>query len=722
MKKILNHPTIKVAFLLVMASLLCFSFYDYSSTNEKRMEENYQSITEKSNQQSNAVVQEKLKDKLHILEAYALLLSQSGDITSDASFQKLQPLIQNEAFTQTAITNANGITYIKDHEPMDSFNQSAYLEGMKGNTQISNSMYTPLDHQEVIVMSVPIYKEDIIIGVLHAALPANLKDALELSFLFGNVSSFLIQSDGKNLTPTEDYDSDFFSTLKNEQMHQDLQQKKQGYFTLEQEGKTQYACYSPINGTNWFLVSILPYSTAETIGHNLDQTLLLAGKIGIILLFIYFYFFYLQYQGARDVKTINQHLDAVIANTPGTSYQHVIHKPETIIFFKQRHNLLAGYTKEEIYQLVKTDIFSLINHEDYEALQKSLDHLAPNTVVSNTYRITNKNQRIQWILDQRQRVSQENEDVYYVETLDITEIKQTQERLKISEERYQLILRETRSVIFEWNLEIDQITFSDLWKTSYGYPTVLNDFLVLTNQRFLDTQHSYIPLIEALISGQKNSDQIECILPKADGELVWVKIFAKAIHDDQGYLLRIVGSISDIHQEKQRTMQLMERAQRDGLTKVYNRITIESLINQEIERHPHQNHVIFVIDIDDFKSINDTLGHTAGDEALAEFSAALTSCFRSDDIIGRIGGDEFVVFMKHLDHLDHLQIEAKCQRLLDALSQIHLRADSDYHLHCSIGIALHPVDGDTYQSMFECADRRLYLAKKQGKSTYIYQD
>ena len=732
MKKILSNQYIKGVFLLVMAALLYASFFDYSVNNERRIKNNLKSITEENNQQTNVAVSEKLEDEIHILESYASLISYQDDITSDAAFQELEPLLDTELFSRVAVTNAKGISYTSDHFQHDTRDRDYYIEGMKGNTCISNNTKSVVDQSDVIVISVPVYKQKSIIGVLRATIDTKvLHEYFELSFLSGNVSSFLIQRDGLNLTPQGDNDHNFFTMLESHhnesslitKMKEDLARGKAGSITFLLNDKVRYAYYSPVAHTSWFMLTILPYATVEAeTDFDFQQTLLLAGKITAILLVTYIYFFYLQVKGSRAVKQMNKQMDAIISNTPGTSYKHELDKPETIVFFKEDKRLLAGYSKEEILTLIKEDIDQLIFKDDLDVLYTSLGNCEVNAVISNTYRIRNKQNEVQWFFDQRQVIQEGNKLFYYVEVLDITGMKMTQEQLKISEERYQLILRETESVIFEWNMYIDQITFSDLWTSKYGYPNVLDHFLTLTNQYFENQPHSYIPLIEHIVAGATESDQIECILPKADGEEVWVRIFAKAILDDQGYLLRLVGSISDINQEKQESMQLLERAQRDGLTRVYNRITLEHLVGVELAAHSNMAHIMFVIDIDDFKSINDTLGHACGDEALMKFSEALKSCFRKEDAVGRIGGDEFVVFMRYPGENIEEQIERKCEMFLSAISRIRLSQNDAYQMRCSIGVSMYPHDGNSYAELFRYADKRLYQAKKNGKNTFTYHD
>lgn len=728
MTKILNNNTVKILFLLIMTTLLCFSFFDYSYTNERRIEDNLKSLVEENNQQTNISVSDKLEDQIAILQSYAKIIAYFDDITSDAAFEELASLQDTEFFIRVAVTNAEGISYTSDHFQHDSTQRAYYIEGKKGNSYISNVMESMIDQSQVIIMSVPIYKDQQFAGVLRATMDINeLNEYFELSFLSGNVSSYLIQSDGLNLITKKN----FFDTLKQgnnsndiiEAMQNDLEKKQKGSITFQLEDNTRYAYYSPIANADWYMLTILPQTTVQDeMEYNLKQTLLLAVKITSILLLIYIYFFYLHYRGSQEVKKMNKQMDAIISNTPGSSYKHEVTKPESIQFFKQDDRLIAGYTKEEINALIKKDIYALISTEDYLLLLDSLQELEPNTVKSNTYRIKNKQNQIQWIFDQRQIINEENKSSYYVEVLDITEMKNVQEQLMISEERYQMILKETESVIFEWNTYTDQISFSDLWTSKYGYPNRLDDFLGFTSKYFEQRENSYIPLIESMVAGKVISDQIECILPKANGEEVWVKIFAKAILNDQGYLLRIVGSISDISQEKQASIQLLERAQKDGLTMTYNRVTLEKLITQEIEKHPEQCHIMFVMDIDNFKLINDTLGHSCGDEALRKFSSALISNFRENDIVGRLGGDEFSVFMRYPNEHTSEQIESKCRSFLMAISKISLSKNESHRIQCSIGIATYPADGKTYQQLYECADRRMYEAKNRGKNTFIYKD
>lgn len=729
MKKILNSLSFKLVFLITLIVFLFFTFFDYNYRNEKSIEGNLKSITEENNEQLNVAISNKLMDEIHILQAYASVIAMQDDITNDASFTKLNELMEYEMFTRIAVSTPDGTSYTNDHFQHDSSDREYFKEGMKGNFYISNKIASVLDAREVIVMSVPIFRDERVIGVLRATINIDLlHEYFALSIFSGEVSSYIIQSDGLNLTLDEGDAPNFLAVLDENQnkpealqkMTDDLAQGKQGSIEFCLNGKNRYAFYSPVNHTDWFILTTLPYALVDNQLHtDLSRTIILAIKIFLTLIIGGLYILYLQRENAHNVKNINKRLDAIIANTPGTGFRHEVGNPETVAFFNTGRRTFAGYTKEEIISLIKTDIDKLIYPEDLMNLRKNLREQADTNAV-NTYRILDKQNKIHWIYDQRHVIWENGKQMHYVVVLDITEMRSTQEQLKISEERYQMVLQETQSVIFEWNVFEDSITLSNVWTKTYGYPNVIKNFLTMTQRRFAESENSYIPLIESLSTG-KERDQIDCLLPKANGEEVWIRIIAKAIQDEQGYLLRIVGSISDINQEKQTTMKLMERAQRDGLTNIYNRVTTEAMINQIMQEHPHDQHVFFVIDIDDFKSINDTLGHTSGDEALTKISKALQSCLRRDDVIGRIGGDEFVVFLKQVKALRAASLKQKSEMLLEALSNIQLSQNPQYRIKCSIGIATHPQDGHSYQELFKKADKHLYIAKKQGKSTYIFE-
>lgn len=160
---------------------------------------------------------------------------------------------------------------------------------------------------------------------------------------------------------------------------------------------------------------------------------------------------------------------------------------------------------------------------------------------------------------------------------------------------------------------------------------------------------------------------------------------------------------------------LISIAQMDPLTNVYNKEATQKLIDQKLE--DDQEHCFLILDIDDFKSVNDNYGHIVGDKVLIQLAQLFKTHFRQNDIVGRIGGDEFIVFIN-----DRAVGEKRVQDLIEKVNQIHIDELENLQLSISVGIAYAPSQGTTFQELYRNADHALYQRKRTGKNGYnVYQ-
>ena len=197
----------------------------------------------------------------------------------------------------------------------------------------------------------------------------------------------------------------------------------------------------------------------------------------------------------------------------------------------------------------------------------------------------------------------------------------------------------------------------------------------------------------------------------------WVHNEIRFLTDvDNGHLCVIL-SAKDIDTEKAEEQKLFEAARMDKMTMLLNRETTMEEMHKILEEDATKQHVLYMIDIDNFKSLNDTLGHQAGDEFLKELAAVVKRCFRESDIIGRIGGDEFFVFMQNVPNKEVM--ERKAQELLEAMQSVCSRY-SEVSLSGSIGISTYPKKGITVEELYGQADMALYDAKRKGKNQYVF--
>ena len=167
------------------------------------------------------------------------------------------------------------------------------------------------------------------------------------------------------------------------------------------------------------------------------------------------------------------------------------------------------------------------------------------------------------------------------------------------------------------------------------------------------------------------------------------------------------------------SMELQNKAETDLLTELLNKISTENKIKEYLEGEGRdKTSMMCVLDIDNFKKINDTMGHAFGDEVLATLGKRIRTEFRVTDIIGRTGGDEFIIFLKDLK--DDAVIEREAGRVGGFFKDFTVGTYTKYSPTASIGAAIYPRDGSDYESMYKAADTALYKAKKRGKNQLAF--
>lgn len=197
----------------------------------------------------------------------------------------------------------------------------------------------------------------------------------------------------------------------------------------------------------------------------------------------------------------------------------------------------------------------------------------------------------------------------------------------------------------------------------------------------------------------------------------WVSVFITKESDtlSSDYLLCL---IQDIEERKKNEDKLRLEAEKDPLTQLYNKTTVKSLIEETFEKASSGQHALIIIDIDNFKIINDTRGHVVGDQILLAFAAELNKNFRETDILGRAGGDEFIVLLKNVQSV--AMVCDKLQRLSSSFKKYGIDHGFPGRLSMSIGVAMFNKDGKVYEELFKKADAALYEAKRNGKDQYKF--
>jgi diguanylate cyclase (GGDEF)-like protein/PAS domain S-box-containing protein len=215
-------------------------------------------------------------------------------------------------------------------------------------------------------------------------------------------------------------------------------------------------------------------------------------------------------------------------------------------------------------------------------------------------------------------------------------------------------------------------------------------------------------------AGMLNGVEVE--LRRIDGARVWVLQNLALV--GQGENAMIHATVVDISDRKRAEEQIEFHAYHDVLTHLPNRrlFTDRLALGINRARRSGRSLAVMFIDLDHFKTVNDTLGHTSGDELLLEMSQRLRDCIREDDTVARLGGDEFTIILSELRHPEDAAQVA--QKILEAVQVPMTIAGAPIDLSASIGIALYPVDGFDVETLLRNADSAMYRAKESGRNNY----
>ena len=211
----------------------------------------------------------------------------------------------------------------------------------------------------------------------------------------------------------------------------------------------------------------------------------------------------------------------------------------------------------------------------------------------------------------------------------------------------------------------------------------------------------------------------EFMISKDSEQYYWMRITARIVKLESDDSIHILVYRQNIDSEKRREQEMLLLAQTDEMTGLLTKSATRRRINELLNEYPDEHFAYFIFDIDNFKQANDQFGHAFGDTVIRAFTQILLDYFRKDDTLGRIGGDEFVAFVRGVDRAGATERAGQLSR---ALCRTHTNGGISWKLSASIGVALSPEHGSDAVALFKSADTALYQSKKQGKNGYTVLD
>jgi diguanylate cyclase (GGDEF)-like protein/PAS domain S-box-containing protein len=212
----------------------------------------------------------------------------------------------------------------------------------------------------------------------------------------------------------------------------------------------------------------------------------------------------------------------------------------------------------------------------------------------------------------------------------------------------------------------------------------------------------------------------ETVEQHKDGTLFNVQQTVTPIRDGEGEISHFISILEDITAQKKTEAKIQRMAHYDGLTDLPNRALFYDRLRQVLilaKRDRHMSALMF-LDLDRFKTVNDTLGHHVGDLLLQEVAVRLKACVRESDTVARLAGDEFTVLLPHVEK--HEDAAAVAEKIIAALAEPFLLDGREVHSGGSMGIAVYPEDASDDEALIKCADTAMYIAKKKGRGTFCF--
>lgn len=305
--------------------------------------------------------------------------------------------------------------------------------------------------------------------------------------------------------------------------------------------------------------------------------------------------------------------------------------------------------------------------------------------------------------------------IVYVYRGMLTKIREQTLKLQKSEERYRILEENSNEAFFEYDLA------SRVFSTGEQTQRMFQINPELTREESEQLVHPvdrpfYRDYLDSIEARQPLCDLEMRIRARGSEQYQWFRMHPVEVRKPGEVRTRIIGKLMDITGQKLRMEELTKKSQVDFLTDVYNRESIVSFVNNQLQEDNHTKHAFLILDLDKFKEINDTYGHDAGDEVLITFAGLLKNFFRKNDFVGRIGGDEFVVFMVNAGGREQVEKRLKAFGTAFELQ----RETARYPLAgCSVGVALFPDEGDSFETLYKAADVALYQAKGGGAACNI---
>lgn len=746
-----RHVIISSIILMIVAlSMMILFLYDFArEINRNQLtvgNERLREVSEISAKFTKFVVTE----KMFFMGNVAKHLASREDLKSPETIAYLASLAEGNDFARLAVDFFDGTSYTTDGHIVD-ISDMGYIERARyGQPFFTDTLVTKIDGVPCISIIVPIKKDGVVVAAARGTIYTHrFSEILNVGFfdgegyfhLFNSNGGYLSSLNDKNfLLPEQNYydsiDQFIYATgYSAEKIKDDIKNFRTGNAIYSCNNEERYAQYLPIGIQDWYLTVVTPKWVIDKNSQVIQKSAItLILRTAFVLLLAFLFILYVMRKSRKLISEVNEEL--------------LISKQQYRFMLERSNNIIFEYT-------VKTK--SLEYSENFQELfnREATSGVMPQLIIDSKYvhpeDMSSLEAIYQSIQDKKMSLQVEmriidrngvyiwcsvtiatffDEDKMPVKILGVIEninYKKEQEKKYNDIQTYIKALDSDNIHLVEVNLSqncyirgYEEIIATNQISCNNDYTTI---------QKLLASQYKIIPhffknnSIEKLMTeyntGHTDFEIISDFIK--NGKTLWCLHKYIIYLDPKTTDLCAIISVRDVTEQKKKELALLDQAQKDQLTGLYNKTSTENHIKDFLSDSSNVgDHALIIIDIDNFKTINDTLGHLYGDIVLTRLADKLKPIFRKSDIIGRIGGDEFFVFMKNFANPE--VVKEKAQEICEAFRNSYSEDEVTCNISASVGIALYPVHGTDFTTLYHNADAALYVAKNQGKNSYSVYD
>lgn len=592
-----RNVSIMALFVIVLFMVAIQFFFEYKENVENTIYDSmYKSLRLEANQNA-SIVSDFMDNSLEQMDNFALLFSIFDDVHDKEALDVLTKIKVESNFDTLRLTSLDGTSIGANGSVINIANREHFLNALKGQSTISDNLFSYFDEEKIIVICSPIFKNGEVVGAINGSINVSRIEELLGNFRFdgyGYVS--LAKSSGKYIATTNanEYRSNLLELLRNVEYKNGSYNTIIDAFNMEESGSAEYYVngelryvnYLPLGINDWYLFQVVKHEYIDNMASIYNQYALKAiANIALIIILICSVIFVLLYvlkiNGERNLLKLNALINAVPG---GVSEITVTNNQIKMLYASDGYRKLMKLKKDE-----------------------SLDFL------SNV------------CLEDR---------------------------------------KDLRAVIIN--------SFNNNTKFNHIYRILVNNNLIWI---------------------------------KVEGEVVSSKLYGSVIECIH----------TNITEEINRTNQFIELSKLDKMTNLLDKVSMEDSCRNILSKNNSFQCCIILIDIDNFKYVNDVHGHLKGDEIIKMLSSFLVEHFRKNDLIGRIGGDEFLVFVEDINSKE--SIENKIKAILKKINDIKISDENA--LGISVGVVYFNNNGSySFEQLYQIADKQLYESKNSGKNNY----